>query len=176
MKNENQEDRLKPHSYDGIQEYDKKLPNWWLFTLYATIAFAIGYWVYYQKTDMGLTQVEEFQLALASIETAKAEASAGAPAISNSSLWAMSKDPAVLEKGKATYMAMCLACHGPTLEGGVGVNLVDKEWVHGGEPMQVRQTIINGVPEKGMLAWLPILGEEKIAEVTAFILSHQEQP
>lgn len=175
MKNQH-EDRLKAHSYDGIQEYDKKLPNWWLFTLYGTIAFAIGYWVYYQKTDSGLDQVGEFKLAMSLIEEAKAEASEGAPEISNDTLWAMSHDDAILEKGKVTYNSMCMACHGPNLEGAVGVNLVDAEWIHGSEPMQIRNTIINGVPEKGMLAWLPMLGEEKINEVSAFILSHHEQP
>ena len=41
-------DRLLPHAQDGIEEYDNPLPGWWVWIFWATIAFSIGYWVYYE--------------------------------------------------------------------------------------------------------------------------------
>lgn len=171
-----EQEPLRPHSYDGIQEYDKKLPNWWLFTLYGTIIFSIGYWYYYHKSDHGPDQIEEYRQALALLEDAAAEQAAAAPALSNERLWAMSQDAAAVEAGKTTYMTMCMSCHGPQLEGGVGVSLADSEWIHGSAPLDVRKTISEGVIEKGMLAWEPILGADKVNEVTAFVLSYHSKP
>ena len=174
---ETTEDPIRDHSFDGIQEYDKKLPNWWLFTLYATIAFSVGYWIYFHKSDLGPTPKEELTLALAALEEAAASSLAEAGVIDDAKLWAMSQDPAVVEAGKVTYTTTCLACHGPELQGGeIGPSLIDSEWIHGPEPLTIKGTIVNGILEKGMPPWGPILGDKKVNEVTAFVLSHHTPP
>ena len=159
---------LRPHVYDGIQEYDKRLPNWWLFTLYGSIVFAIGYWAI--AHTMGLAPDAGAQVT-EKILAARSAAVKNSPELSDAKLWAMSKDSAAVAAGKATFDTTCASCHRPDLMGMIGPNLKDKEWVHGGTPMVAVKTITEGVLLKGMPAWGPILGQEKVGQVTAYIFS-----
>ena len=132
-KNTEQHDdgELRHHSYDGIQEYDKKLPNWWLFTLYGAIIYAAGYWAYYQWTDHmlpGYTRVEQRL-----VEFQKNALNSGA-APTDIQLWTMSTDPAVDSAGEKIFTSNCVVCHGPDLKGKIGPNLTDSTWIHGGKP------------------------------------------
>ncbi|RKX34552.1 MAG: cytochrome C oxidase subunit III [Verrucomicrobia bacterium] len=174
------EDSIREHTYDGIQEYNKRLPNWWLFTLYGSIVFSFFYWFYYHQTGVGSFDKEILARKMAVIEEAK-EASQG-QTLNDAGLWAMSTDAEAIAAGKATYEANCVACHLSSLRGkeesptAIGPSLVDGEWIHGGNPSEVMTVIVEGVPAKGMLAWGSILGENRISEVTAYVLSHHTPP
>ena len=37
------------HEWDGLKELNNPLPKWWLYIFYATIVWAIGYWIVYPK-------------------------------------------------------------------------------------------------------------------------------
>ena len=172
------EDALRPHTYDGIREYDKRLPNWWLFTLYITIVFWVGYWSYYQWFHAGPTGPERVELAMAKIEAARLAAT---PTLDDASLWKMSRNPNFVEAGRATVMSNCVACHLASLRGkgenptAIGPDLTDTTWIHGGRPTEIYNTVTKGVLVKGMPTWGPVLGAKKITEAVAYILSkHQE--
>ncbi|MCS7009656.1 MAG: c-type cytochrome [Chthoniobacterales bacterium] len=164
----NEEKELRPHSYDGILEFDKRLPNWWLFTLYATVIFSVGYWAYYHWTghmEDGWVRVKS------ELEAVRLAAlSQGAPP-DDQQLWNFSRDAKIVSAGEKTFRATCAACHGENLQGGIGPNLTDGQWIHGGRPMDLFHTVVNGVAEKGMPTWGPVLGQQRIAEVVAFIIS-----
>lgn len=171
------EDSVRPHVFDGIQEYDKRLPNWWLYTLYITIIFWVGYWSYYEWFRAGPTGPQVVDAAMAKIETARLASAR----MDDASLWKMSQNAAFVEAGKAIYTANCLACHLASLRGksespvAIGPDLTDTAWIHGGKPTEVYDLITKGVLVKGMPAWGPVLGAKKITEVTAYILSlHRE--
>jgi cytochrome c oxidase cbb3-type subunit 3 len=79
--------------------------------------------------------------------------------------------PEAVAAGEPIYAQNCVPCHGAELEGGIGAPLNDDEWIHGSDSETVIRIITDGVVEKGMLAWGPILGPEKINQVAAYVLS-----
>jgi cytochrome c oxidase cbb3-type subunit 3 len=165
------EDALRPHSYDGIHEYDKRMPRWWLLTLYGSMAFSAVYWGYYHAYTIG--PMPEQALATEMEENA-ARAARNSGIINDDVLWKMSLESAVIAAGKVTFDTTCAACHKPDLTGLIGPNLVDTQWIHGGKPMDSIKTIEEGVLAKGMPAWGAMLGKQKINEVTAYIFSHHK--
>jgi hypothetical protein len=48
------------HQYDGIQELDNNLPQWWLYGFYFSIAFAVIYMFYFEVLGAGPTMEQEY--------------------------------------------------------------------------------------------------------------------
>jgi len=107
---------LRPHAYDGIREYDKRLPNWWLFTLYAMIVFWLGYWAYFEWLRAGPSGPEKVDREMARIEAAKLAAVASS-GLDDATLWRMSRNPEFVGAGRATFESMCASCHKSSLRG-----------------------------------------------------------
>ncbi|HEY0943692.1 MAG TPA: cbb3-type cytochrome c oxidase N-terminal domain-containing protein [Opitutaceae bacterium] len=166
------DDQVREHSFDGIQEYDKRLPNWWLATFYGAIVFWVGFWFYYERGRIGPDNVQRLEQQMAAIEAARL---ASAPAVDDASLWKMSRNAVFVDAGRTTFATTCASCHADKLTGGIGPNLVDKLWIHGGTPTEVYRTITDGVLVKGMPAWGPVLGAKKVSEVAAYILSYHQE-
>jgi cytochrome c oxidase cbb3-type subunit 3 len=88
---------LRPHEYDGIQEYDQKLPNWWLFSWYIMMVAFVVCWVVYYQVGIGMSDEKEIATAMAKIaDYQKKELEQ----ISDDKLWAMSKDAKVVAAGR----------------------------------------------------------------------------
>ena len=166
------EDPIRPHVFDGIAEYDKRLPNWWLMTLYASIAFAVVYWMATQHFG-GKSDGEKVTAQIQGIRAAKLAAAGN---YDDAALWEMSRNPTIVAAGAAAYASTCVACHGANLEGGIGLNLADAEWKHGAAPTVIMRAIGEGIAGTGMPPWGPMLGPKKTAEVTAFVLSKHPAP
>ncbi len=75
--------------------------------------------------------------------------------------------------GKKTYDTFCFTCHGIKGEGGIGPNLTDDFWIHGGSFPEMVHTIRVGVPIKGMIAWKTQMPPDDIMEVASYIQTLQ---
>ena len=158
------------HEIDGIQEYDNKLPNWWLYSLYGSIAFAVVYWYVYHSAAIAPSPLEAY---VAEKERAAAD-QAGQMQVgeaTSEALVALTKDANAVALGKQVFTSMCAPCHRNDGGGAVGPNLTDEFWIHGAAPEKVFRTIASGVPDKGMPAWQAQLGPAKTQAVTAYVLS-----
>ena len=167
MSKESMKDQVLGHAAeaDGIEEYDNPLPNWWLGLFYFTIVWALGYTVHYHfiahRSEVG-TLAQEM-----------ADADKKWPQQAAATTVTLTKEN--IEAGEAIFKANCVPCHGADMKGGIGPNLLDTVWIHGGKPEQILHTITVGVPEKGMLTWGPILGPEKVSQVAAYVVSRNRE-
>jgi len=179
---------LRPHEYDGIQEYDQKLPNWWLLTFYGAIIFYLVYWFVYYQAGMFKTDQEAVTEALAEVYAEKERVLEETLANLDDEIlvqeWAA--NASLVANGEKIYATVCIGCHGPNLDApqNLGLSLVDGEWKYGSRPMEIFELINKGSPVEStgmaptgakMVPWGATYGPKQIAEVVAFIISKNPQ-
>ena len=165
------------HEWDGIEELDTPMPRWWLYILYATIVFAIGYCIAYPAWPLltratpgmlGWSSKGQLEAELAADRKAKAATFA---AIDRLPIEAIEKDPnlsrAAIEGGRAAFRINCSACHGSGAAGGKGYpNLNDDDWLWGGDIKTIQQTLLDGVRFPGddatRMSQMPSFGRDEI--------------
>lgn len=186
---EQEADVLLNHDYDGIRELDNNLPPWWVGMFYVSILFAGIYMVVYHFSDIGLSQAEEYkeevrdaEIAIAAFEARKKEekelakklAKEVGKVIEEIKIEALT-DKDRLAAGEVIFKSTCAACHGKLGEGmvGLGQNLTDKYWIHGGGIDDILKTVSDGVPSTTMVPWKNSLDENQLLEVSSYILTLQ---
>jgi cytochrome c oxidase cbb3-type subunit 3 len=161
------------HDYDGIKELDNSLPPWWLYGFYVSILIAIGYIYVQHFSDIGMSQTEEYEIAMKRGEDERAAYAARQVNTIDEKNLVMLTDQKSLDVGASIFKANCAACHGQEGQGGVGPNLTDKFWIHGGSIGHIYKTIKNGVPEKGMIAWKTQLQPATMHKIASYIQTLQ---
>jgi cytochrome c oxidase cbb3-type subunit 3 len=164
------QDKLREHEYDGIREFDNRLPNWWLWTLYGAIVFALGYWLFFHTWRLGNLPRDAYAAEMAVAAEAQLARMAGQE-LTDETLLLMSQVPERVAAGGAVFGQICATCHRPDASGDIGPNLTDGYWIHGGSPLQIHHTVTNGVPDKGMVAWMNQLGPQRIQDVVAYLIT-----
>ena len=163
--------KILDHEYDGIQELDNPLPGWWLATFYGTIVFAALYLGYY-LVGGGPSHKDELNAARKEVEQMRAASPEAKSAPSEEVLMAILQKPERLQAGAKVFVEKCVACHGAKGEGSIGPNLTDNYWIHGdGKASSIAQIVNTGVADKGMPPWGPLLKDEELQNVTAYVYS-----
>jgi cytochrome c oxidase cbb3-type subunit 3 len=158
------------HAVDDIEEYDNRLPNWWLFTFYGAIIFAVGYFFHYQMLG-GEGTISAYEREMQPVWAQEAARLRASGAVTPAMLLALSRDANTVAQGRTAFNTNCVACHAGNGGGGIGPNLTDNSWINGGAPDRIYRTVTNGVTNKGMPAWGAQLGADRVQAIVAYVLT-----
>ena len=185
------------HEWDGIEELNTPLPRWWLWTLYATIAWGVAYTVAYpawpliSEATAGVlnwSSRDELKKEMAEVDARKAPV---LNAIANIPVERLQGNPelfqAAVEGGRAAFKVNCVQCHGSGAAGSKGYpNLNDDDWLWGGDIRSIHYSIEHGVRnpdhEQTRMSQMPAFGRDgllqqnQIDDLTAYVrvISRQE--
>lgn len=186
------------HAWDGdIQEFNNPLPTWWVWGFYASIAFAVIYWVLYPAWPVGrdytkgvMNDIEYTTKDGKHVKThwntrslyekdlieAKAAQQKYLDKLDNATIEEIAKDEEkskfAYSMAKVLYADNCAACHQPGGAGVVGSYpvLADDDWLWGGSFEQIKTSITSG--RKGyMPSFKASLNDTQIEDVTEYVLS-----
>lgn len=167
------------HVWDhDLKELNKPLPRWWLWTFYATVVWAIGYWVVYPAWPTvdgytkGIWNYSQRAAVMQQVDDAKAAQSEMRAELERTSIQDVSKSPDLLRfataKGKAAFGDYCAPCHGRGAQGFKGYpNLNDDDWIWGGSVDDITTTIRYGIrngSDEARASEMPKFGVDEILD------------
>ncbi|MGO9396665.1 MAG: cytochrome-c oxidase, cbb3-type subunit III [Xanthobacteraceae bacterium] len=162
------------HEWDGIEELNTPLPRWWLWLFYATIVWAIGYWIVYPAWPLvssysnGLFNWHTRSTVASQVAELQHEREPMMAKLSAASLKEIESNPKLLDfaraLGKRAFADNCAPCHGAGGAGARGYpNLVDNKWLWGGSLDQIALTIAHGAragDDAGHQGSMPAFGRD----------------
>jgi cytochrome c oxidase cbb3-type subunit 3 len=182
------------HEWDGIHELNTPLPRWWLWLFYATIIWAVGYWIVYPAWPLLTTATQGIsgwhsRVAIESdLDALRASRGPMVQKLASASLEQIIDDPQLLDfaraQGRVAFADNCVPCHGAGGGGAKGYpNLNDDDWLWGGKLAQIEATIRYGARsgnDKGHQGSMPpfagALKPNEISAVADFVRSLSSLP
>ena len=143
------------HDWDGIHELNTPLPRWWLWTFYACIVWAIGYWVVYPawplltNSTQGVFGWHTRSAVVSDLDELKLVRGPMMDKLTDASVADIVKDPKLTDfaraLGRTAFADNCAPCHGAGGGGAKGYpNLNDDDWLWGGKLASIEQTVRHG--------------------------------
>ncbi len=141
-------DNTTGHVWDGdLREMNNPLPRWWAWLFIITVIFAFVYLALYPGLGtyagkLGWTSIGEYKT---EVDKGNAEVAPLYAKFSAMPPEEIAKDPQAMAIGERLYMNNCSQCHASDARGGKGFpNLTDADWLHGGTPDKIKETLIQG--------------------------------
>jgi cytochrome c oxidase cbb3-type subunit III len=162
------------HEWDGIKEMNNPLPRWWVWLFVITIIFGLGYLTIFPGLGsytgkLGWTSANQYDEEVKKANQALEPIYAKYAAMRVEDL---SKNPDAKAIGERLFMNNCAQCHGSDAKGSRGFpNLTDNDWLHGGTPEKIKETITNG--RIGMMPPMAaaVGTEDDVLNVANYVLS-----
>ncbi len=158
---------------DDLKELNNPLPAWWKYMFYITLVAALVYLLLYPGLGSNTMLLGWSSSGQYEQEMADAEAKYGPlfEKYHKIPIPKLASNKAALRMGERLYASYCTQCHGSDAGGVTGYpNLRDDNWIWGGTPERIEETILNG--RKAMMpAWKQIIGEAGVKQVSAYVLS-----
>ncbi|MBI2277411.1 MAG: cytochrome-c oxidase, cbb3-type subunit III [Dechloromonas sp.] len=161
------------HVWDEtLEEYNNPMPRWWTWMFVITVVFAFVYLALYPglgnfKGVLGWTSGGQHK---AEVDKMNATVKPLFDKYMAMDLKAVAGDKQAMEMGKRMYLTYCMQCHGADARGAKGFpNLTDVDWLYGGEPEQIKQTISDG--RMGVMPPHAQLGADTIKDLANFVRS-----
>lgn len=162
------------HVWDGdLQERNNPMPRWWLILFWLTIGFCFLYFALYPALGhfrgvLGWSKYGQYDQEMAG---AKARYAPMYAAFAGRDVVDLASDPKALALGHSLFLNNCINCHGSDARGATGFpDLTDNDWLHGGAPQQILETITHG-REAVMPALGAALGAEGVDELVSYVVS-----
>lgn len=143
------------HEWDGLKELNTPLPRWWLYTWFASIAFALVYVMFYPALPIqGATGITGWIAREAVVrDVAEADARMGPmmARLREATPDAIAADPELrafaMAGGRIAFANNCASCHGAGGQGAIGgfPSLADDDWIWGGTYSAIHSTIAHGI-------------------------------
>jgi cytochrome c oxidase cbb3-type subunit III len=173
-------DNTTGHVWDGdLREMNNPLPRWWVWLCILTIIFAVIYLVMYPgfgsaPGKLGWTSAGQYQ---AEIDKGNAETAPLYAKFTAMKVEDVAKDPQAQAIGERLFMNNCSQCHASDARGGNSFpNLTDNDWLHGGTPEKIVETIT-----KGRIGQMPPMAaavgtSDDVKNVANYVLSLSGSP
>lgn len=162
------------HDFDGIEELNNPMPAWWTWLFVVTIVGGAIYLAVYPGMGnfagaLGWTSQGQWEN---EVEQADARYGPIFRGYHAQPIPELLSEPRAVEMGSRLFANNCATCHGSDARGGAGYpNLTDGDWLYGGSPEAIVQTIQNG-----RIGAMPALGaalggDQGVKEMAQYVLS-----